>query len=76
MSKGSLTELIDQSIVAHDENYINTEEYNEIRKLIETALRLLNGYTNYLNTAISKTGKVSDAEVEYCTSKYRDMTNN
>jgi len=48
VSRGSLFELIDQFITASDENYISNEELNSGREQIETALRLLNGYINYL----------------------------
>jgi four helix bundle protein len=48
ISRGSLFELIDQLITSLDENYISKEEYDEGRQKIENALRLLNGYINYL----------------------------
>ena len=48
ISRGSLFEMIDQIITAHDEEYITVIEYQKGRDLIETALRLLNGYINYL----------------------------
>ncbi|MBI3003997.1 MAG: four helix bundle protein [Ignavibacteriales bacterium] len=50
-SRGSLNELIDQLITAHDENYISKEEYEEGRRLIERAVQLLNGYIRYLSKA-------------------------
>lgn len=40
--------MIDQIITALDEDYITEIEYKKGRALIETALRLLNGYINYL----------------------------
>ena len=50
-SRGSLQELNDQFITAHDEQYITDEEYNSGRALITRALALLNGYINYLDNA-------------------------
>lgn len=49
--RGSLFELIDDLITAKDEGYILEEEYVEARTKIDTALRLLNGYINYLERA-------------------------
>jgi four helix bundle protein len=48
-SRGSLYELIDQLITSLDEGYISQEEYEKGRALIAKALRLLNGYINYLS---------------------------
>ncbi len=50
-SRGSLFELIDDLITAKDEGYITEQEYNEARAKINIALRLLNGYINYLERA-------------------------
>lgn len=54
VSRGSLFELIDQIITAHDEGYVTETEYKSIREQIETALRLLNGYINYLEKQKTK----------------------
>ena len=51
ISRGSLYELIDQFITSRDEKYITEVEYKEGRNKIETSLRLLNGYINYLEKA-------------------------
>jgi four helix bundle protein len=48
ISRGSLYELIDQLITSLDECYISQESYQEGRTKIETALKPLNGYINYL----------------------------
>ena len=48
VSRGSLFEMIDQYITAFDEKYISEQEYKTGRDEIDTALRLLNGYINYL----------------------------
>ena len=49
ISRGSLFELLDDLITSIDEEYINQEDYQKGRDLISHALRLLNGYINYLN---------------------------
>ena len=48
ISRGSLYELIDQFITAKDEKYINDDEYQKGRELIDKAIQLVNGYINYL----------------------------
>lgn len=47
-SRGSLYELLDQLIVAQDENYISKEDQIDGKHKIDKALALLNGYINYL----------------------------
>ena len=47
-SRGSLYELWDQMITANDNNYISNEDLDEIVNLINEALRILNGYINFL----------------------------
>lgn len=51
ISRGSLFELIDQYITAKDEKYINNDDYNKGRELLNKAIGLLNGYINYLEKA-------------------------
>jgi four helix bundle protein len=48
-SRGSLFELIDQLITSQDEGNISESQYNEGRRLISYALKVLNGYINYLS---------------------------
>ena len=55
ISRGSLSEVLNDSITALDENYITQDELNELRREIEINNRLLNGYINYLRKA--KTGE-------------------
>ena len=57
ISRGSLTEILDDLITCRDEEYITMTEYNDVRKRIETALRILNGYINYLTSAEGKKNK-------------------
>lgn len=47
-SRGSLYELIDQFIVAFDEDYITDDELTTGREQINKCLALLNGYIKYL----------------------------
>ncbi len=47
-SRGSAYELLDQILVALDEEYIDTEKYDELRTMIFDCLKILNGYINYL----------------------------
>lgn len=51
ISRGSLFELIDQYITAKDEKYINDDDFNKGRELLNKAIGLLNGYINYLEKA-------------------------
>ncbi len=48
MSRGPLTETLEHLITAYDENYITSEIVKEYKAKIDTCLRLLNGYINYL----------------------------
>ncbi|WP_420401520.1 four helix bundle protein [Flagellimonas sp.] len=47
-SRGSVYELLDQILVAYDEEYIDKEKYDELRSMIFDCLKILNGYINYL----------------------------
>lgn len=48
ISRGSLFEIIDDMITLLEENFISREEYNDGRSKIEYAIKLLNGYIQYL----------------------------
>ena len=50
-SRGSLHELIDHLIISVDEGYLSQEEYEDLKLEISTALKVLNGYINYLRKA-------------------------
>ncbi len=47
-SRGSLYEVLDQLIIAFDEEYISESDLKQGRELIEKALALTNGFINYL----------------------------
>ncbi|MDN5202956.1 four helix bundle protein [Fulvivirgaceae bacterium BMA10] len=53
-SRGSLFELIDHLIIALEESYITKKEYENVRRLIDKSLALLNGYINYLRKVVEK----------------------
>ena len=57
ISRGSVFELMDQSITALDENYITREEYEKERVLLDRGKALLNGYINYLRQAKTRDNK-------------------
>lgn len=50
ISRGSLYELIDDLITCKEDNYVSESEYKEGRGLIDTAIRLVNGYIKYLSS--------------------------
>jgi four helix bundle protein len=67
-SRGSCWETLDHLIAAHDEGLISDIQLNQGRELVYKAIRLLNGYMNYL----SKAGKrnpnaVKEPHAEYGT---------
>ena len=47
-SRGSLHELIEHLIVAHDERYLTKDELMCLKQEIQSCLAVLNGYINYL----------------------------
>lgn len=47
-SRGSLYEIKDDLIIAHDEEYITKSEYDEGIQKFEKCVLILNGYINYL----------------------------
>lgn len=49
----SLMELLNQTIASLDLNYINEDQYNEIRKQIEKVSNKLNSLTKYFKTISS-----------------------
>jgi len=54
-SRGSCWEVLDHLITAHDEEMISEHLLNEGRKFVNGAVKLLNGYMNYLKKAASST---------------------
>ncbi len=50
-ARGSCQEVLDHLITAHDEGFISGELLQQGEDLTDSALRLLNGYMNYLKRA-------------------------
>ena len=50
-SRGSCWEVLDHLITANDENFISADILFEGRKLVNIAVKLINGYMNYLKKA-------------------------
>jgi four helix bundle protein len=48
ISRGSLTELLDDFITCHEDGFISNEELLIARNTITRAVKVLNGYINYL----------------------------
>ena len=63
-SRGSLYELIDHLIVAHEEEYISESELKDFKNEIEKCLAVLNGFINYLLNAKAK-NIVQEPETDY-----------
>lgn len=61
-SRGSLTELLDDLLIAHEENYISDEVLKEGRALVSKCLATLNGYINYLTEAKGRYSKVETVQ--------------
>ena len=53
-ARGSLYEVLDHFIAAHDEKLITSNCLDECRTHHESAIKILNGYINYLRRAASK----------------------
>jgi four helix bundle protein len=53
-SRGSCWEVLDHLITANDENLIPSEILSEGRGFVNTAVKLINGYMNYLKRAGKK----------------------
>lgn len=47
-SRGSLNEIIDHLIVAHEEEYISAKELTELKIKTNKCILILNGYIKYL----------------------------
>ncbi|HMJ06590.1 MAG TPA: four helix bundle protein [Chthoniobacterales bacterium] len=61
-SRGSCWEVLDHLIAGNDEDLISTDLLMEGRGLVRDAVRVLNGYMNYLKRA-SRAGAVSAPEL-------------
>ena len=50
-ARGSCWEVLDHLITGHDENFFSAELLGRGRELVADAIKLLNGYMNYLKRA-------------------------
>ena len=50
-ARGSCWEVLDHLITGHDENFISAELLGRGREVVNDAVKLLNGYMNYLKRA-------------------------
>ncbi len=53
-ARGSLTETLDHLNVSLDDGIIPNDVYSKARKIYETAIKILNGYINYLYRSANK----------------------
>jgi len=65
-SRGSCWEVLDHLIAAHDEGLIPEKMLKKGRELVNTAVKLVNGYMNYLKKAGDKMAVRENPE-EYLT---------
>jgi len=64
-SRGSCWEILDHLITAHDEGLISDTQLNHGRELVYRAIKLLNGYMNYLSKA-GKRAKGQNQKQYFC----------
>lgn len=64
-ARGSLFELMDHIIVAHDEKYISDVELASIKHDIEECLLVLNGFIKYLSKAkLQTSNKIEGTRID------------
>ena len=71
-SRGSVSEIMDDLIIALDEGYISTEDFNQMMETVNKVLPLLNGYINYLMKAKKESTSMSNEEI----AEYSSPTSN
>jgi len=67
--------VLDHLITAYDETFISNELYLEGRNLVSDAVKLINGYMNYLRRVGSK-NELHDDVSEYITCTQADIYDN
>lgn len=55
ISRGSLNEVIDHLIVAHEEEFISNDQLMNLKQQTTKCITILNGYINYLQKAKTAT---------------------
>lgn len=53
-SRSSIAETISHSYVAYDQEYINEDELNEVKRLADIAWKKINNFITYLNKQVKK----------------------
>ena len=53
-SRSSIAETISHSYVAYDQEYIDEDELNEVRRLADIAWKKINNFITYLNKQVKK----------------------
>ncbi|MEM7146598.1 MAG: four helix bundle protein [Verrucomicrobiota bacterium] len=64
-SRGSCYEVLDHLITANDDGYIDEDQLDQGRVLVNTAAKLINGYMNYLIKAAQSQRIQEIPDVEY-----------
>ena len=64
-SRGSCWEVLDHLITANDEELISVEILNKGWGLVNTAVKLINGYMNYLKRQAGRAPAVKEEPAEY-----------
>jgi hypothetical protein len=70
-ARGSCWEVLDHLITAADEELIPSEMLSKGRSLVNTAVKVLNGYMNYLKRA-GKNPAIREDLAQYATSNRGD----
>ena len=65
-SRGSCWEVLDHLITANDEGMVSLDVLEKCRELVNTAVKLINGYMNYLKKG-GKAPYVQEEPAEYAT---------
>ena len=65
-SRGSCWEVLDHLITAHDEGLLNEDKLLKGRELVNTAVKLINGYMNYLKR-VAKDSSIRKSSAIYVT---------
>lgn len=66
-ARGSLYELLDHTICAKEENYLQSQTFEDIKDDLINCIRILNGYISYLQRA-KNSNEANDPQFPYSTS--------
>lgn len=65
-SRGSFWEVLDHLVTAYDEGFINEDILSKGRDLVNTAVKLINGYMNYLKK-MAKNSTIKESSAIFIT---------